>query len=262
MDPPSIPSTTRRYGPTEGPDAHGNTTATWRVSGERRDAPGSGERGLDPLDRGCFGLVAALRGLAHGLRELEDEAAIAVELVGRLRSECGDGGPQGLVRFLDLARRRDRPEAGAVLRRELPHELAVVLARVDEVVRERGCLLERVEDAPVAHRDEQPGTGRALAQLVPLLLGEICLAGHPHLPFRRPPECLRTRFRMTLRCRGVLGGAMQGRRESRYAGISGRPRTPQRAAQRDTAAQGFILKRVLTGPEAPCAGCAGRRFAA
>src|SRR6185295_16730499 len=38
---------------------------------------------------------------------------------------------------------------------------------------------------------------------------------------------------------------MQGRREPRYAGISGRPRTLQRAAQRDTAAQGFILKRVL-----------------
>ena len=63
--------------------------------------------------------------------------------------------------------------------------------------------------------------------------------------------------------------ARQGRREPRYAGISGRVRTKPRAAQRGPAAQGFILKRVLRllpagrarGYRAPAAGTPGKRKA-
>ena len=52
---------------------------------------------------------------------------------------------------------------------------------------------------------------------------------------------------MKPRRRGALGGARQGRREPRYAGISGRLRTPHRAAQRGSAAQGFIAREALNG---------------
>src|SRR5215207_8446558 len=50
---------------------------------------------------------------------------------------------------------------------------------------------------------------------------------------------------MTPRRRGALGGARQGRRERRYAGISTRLRTPHRAAQRAPATQRFIALEAL-----------------
>ena len=49
---------------------------------------------------------------------------------------------------------------------------------------------------------------------------------------------------MTPRRRGALGGARQGRRERRYAGISARLRTRHRAAQRVPPTQSFISKRA------------------
>ena len=47
------------------------------------------------------------------------------------------------------------------------------------------------------------------------------------------------------RRRGALGGARQGRRERRYAGISARLRTPPRAAQRAPTTQSFIALEAL-----------------
>ena len=56
---------------------------------------------------------------------------------------------------------------------------------------------------------------------------------------------IRVRFGMKSRRRNVLGGARQGRRERRYAGISARLRTPHRAVQHVSATQSFISKRAL-----------------
>src|SRR6476659_8775330 len=74
------------------------------------------ERGLDALDRGRLGRVTAFRSAADGLGELQYERAVALELVGRLRAERRDSRLERLVRRgVDLARRRDRAEARAVL---------------------------------------------------------------------------------------------------------------------------------------------------
>src|SRR6185503_18044190 len=110
-----------------------------------------------------------------------------------------------------------------------------------------------------------------LAQLVPLLLGEICLASHAHLPFRRLPECLRTRFRMTLRCRGVLGerdartqgapicghiGATEdaaARRSARHDGTRLHSATSSKGA--GSTLGGVSVRRVLlASPRGYCAG--------
>jgi hypothetical protein len=61
---------------------------------------------------------------------------------------------------------------------------------------------------------------------------------------------LRTRFGMTLRRRGALGGARQGRRERQYQRYGCDRERSIRAAQRGPAAQGFISKRVLRRPHA------------
>ena len=53
-------------------------------------------------------------------------------------------------------------------------------------------------------------------------------------------RALRASNVMRPRRRGALGGARQGRRERRYAGISARLRTPHRAAQRAPAAQSLL----------------------
>ena len=58
-------------------------------------------------------------------------------------------------------------------------------------------------------------------------------------------RALRASNVMRPRRRGALGGARQGRRERRYAGISARLRTPHRAAQRAPAAQRFIALEAL-----------------
>jgi hypothetical protein len=50
-------------------------------------------------------------------------------------------------------------------------------------------------------------------------------------------RAIRAPFKMTLRRRGALGGARQGRRARPYAGIRAQPRTPHRGGQRGPAAQ-------------------------
>jgi hypothetical protein len=70
----------------------------------------------------------------------------------------------------------------------------------------------------------------------------------PNWPIRGLYTRLRLRASNTMwpRRRCVMGGARQGRRERRYAGISARLRTPHRAAQDVPATQSFIVLEALS----------------
>ena len=104
----------------------------------------------------------------------------ASSFVRRLRLERRLRRLQRLDRLLfDLFRRRRQPEAAPVHIGKLAHELArVVLLRLSDVLSQRAGLFERVEEAAVAHGNEQSGSRHALLQRFPLLLREVGLLGH------------------------------------------------------------------------------------
>ena len=148
----------------------------------------------------------------------------------------------------------DESDVGPLSRGHRPDLLHVNLAR-DHLVPEPGHDLgEQLEPLPLLVRDQD-------TQLPDFVLSHChppfsTCAAHPAylrrcaLKLSRGEGRLRTRFRLTLRRRGALGGVRQGRRERACAGTCKRSRTPHGVVQRGPTAQGFILKRVPSAESA------------
>src|ERR671924_426324 len=138
------------------------------------------DRGSDLLDRRRLGGLSAARGVGDGLRDLEDEGPVGAPLVRGLGVEDPARlGERGHRLPLDLVGRVGDAEAGATRFGEVAHELArLVVAGLTEVPGERTRLLERVEEAAVAERDEEPRAGHTPLQRLPFLLAEIGLRSH------------------------------------------------------------------------------------